>query len=199
VRTRSIDHVDAGIEATLPTDAPVEFHFIEKDDKALVAADDAEENDVTNDDELQGDEQESKPDKPWDPYAEAEVEAHPKAVHIANTILAMRRDTEFKDFKDYVVLVRSNAIKAQLKAVFEEANIPHHISVKSGFYNSDAVQDALLLMNFLVNPYDNINLTGTLVVGVYWDDQERFGSLKTGNPQVRILLGELIDICAGRT
>lgn len=176
------DNVEAGLKP-LPSDTPVEFHFIEKDDKTSVPSDDGNDMDESSVDELQDEERETKPDQPWDPYAEAEVEAHPKAVHIANTILKMRQETQFKNFKDYVVLVRSNAIKAQLKAVFEEANIPHHISVKSGFYNSDAVQDALLLMNFLVNPYDNINLTGLLLsafIGMTNDDLAR---LKLATPK----------------
>ncbi len=177
------DRVLAGKQPE-PTDAKVEFHFLEKDDKAPVIEESSnEEEAAVSDSELQSEDVVEEIKKPFDPYAEAEVEAHPKAVHIANTILKMRTETEFKNFKDYVVLVRSNAIKAQIKTVFEEANIPHHISVKSGFFNSDAVQDVLMMMNFLVNPTDNINLTGLLLSDFIQMTNEELAQLKLSTPK----------------
>lgn len=178
----SHDHVQAG-QSSQPTDAVVEFHFVEKDKPTVSTEETADDDLSATDEELQGEDVVTLVKKPWDPYAEAEVEAHPKAIHIANTILQMRETTEFKHFKDYVVLVRSNAIKAQLKAVFEDANIPHHISVKSGFYNSDAVQDVLMMMNFLVNPYDNINLTGLLLSDFIRMNHDDLAQLKLTTPK----------------
>jgi len=177
------DRVFAGKQPE-PTDAKVEFHFLEKDDKAPIIEESTSEDEAAvSDAELQSEDVVEEIKKPFDPYAEAEVEAHPKAVHIANTILKMRTETEFKNFKDYVVLVRSNAIKAQIKTVFEEANIPHHISVKSGFFNSDAVQDVLMIMNFLVNPTDNINLTGLLLSDFIQMTNEELAQLKLSTPK----------------
>jgi ATP-dependent helicase/nuclease subunit A len=175
------DNVEAGL-APKPTDVPVSFHFIEKDEKTP-HGDEDEDEDPASVIELQSEEDTENVNPPFDPYAEAEAEAHPKAVHIANTIVKMRQTTEFKNYKDYVVLVRSNAIKAQLKAVFEDANIPHHISVKSGFYNSDAVQDVLLVMNFLTNPYDNITITGLLLSAFIGMSNDELARLKLATPK----------------
>lgn len=176
------DHVQAG-QSVQPTDAVVEFHFLEKDIPTASSEEVTEEETGASDEELQGEDVAEPVKKPWDPYAEAEAEAHPKAIHIANTIIKMREETEFKHFKDYVVLVRSNAIKAQLKAVFEDANIPHHISVKSGFYNSDAVQDVLMVMNFLIHPHDNINLTGLLLSDLIRMTHDELAQLKLATPK----------------
>ena len=171
------DRVEAGKEAK-PEDAPVEFHFIEKDDQPIETDEPADvSDDEVSDAELQGDEVSEIKLPLKDRFAEADRDANPKAIHIANTILEMREHTDFKKFSDYVVLVRSNAIKAQLKTIFEEANIPHHISVKSGFFNSDAVQDVVMMLNFLIQPHDNINLTGLLLSDFVGMDEEHLAQL----------------------
>ena len=171
------DRVEAGKEAT-PEDAPVEFHFIEKDDQPAEVDEPAVEGeDEVTDAELQGEDVTEIKLPPKDRFAEADRDANPKAIHIANTILEMREHTDFKNFSDYVVLVRSNAIKGQLKTIFEEANIPHHISVKSGFFNSDAVQDVVMMLNFLIQPHDNINLTGLLLSDFVGMDEEELAHL----------------------
>ncbi len=156
------DHVDAGRKSNPDTQARVEFHFLEKNetDENIILVDSSvgsvnfdKENDL-NEEGCDSDE--------IDRFAEPLEDVQPKAVHIANEIENMRRTTPFKNYRDYVVLVRSNTIKEQIKTVFEKARIPHHISIKSGFFNSDAVQDVLLMINFLVNPTENINFIGLL-------------------------------------
>jgi len=86
--------------------------------------------------------------------------AQPKAIYIANLIMEMKKSSEFKNYSDYTVLVRTHAVKAQLKHVFDEANIPNSISVKTGFFNSDAVQDILLFIHFIIDPSEPTDFIG---------------------------------------
>jgi len=101
----------------------------------------------------------------FNPQFEKDDSARPKVMHIVNTILEMmhQKDSLYPNYKDYVVLVRSNLEKALLKEQFEKAHIPHHISTKSGFFNAPSIQDVLLVLNFLVNPYDDLNFVGLLL------------------------------------
>ncbi|KAF0222319.1 MAG: recombination helicase, partial [Erysipelotrichaceae bacterium] len=159
------DQVEAGRKDDPDTESKVEFHFIEPNpdsngsvslinaqiDQPLVSEISPPFTDETQDEIVE------------DPFAEPLDDVQPKAVHIANMIEDMRRTTPFKQYKDYVVLVRSNFIKEQIKTVFEKARIPHHISIKSGFFNSDAVQDVVLMINYLVHPNDDINFVGLLL------------------------------------
>lgn len=149
------DRVDAGRKDASDTTSRVEFHYLEPlEGNPAINLIDPETIVISSEDEETGE---------AIPQGEPLQDVQPKAVHIANLIEDMRRNTPFKDYKDYVVLVRSNTIKEQIKSVFEKARIPHHISVKSGFFNSDAVQDVLLLFRYLIDPSDNINFTGLLL------------------------------------
>jgi ATP-dependent helicase/nuclease subunit A len=122
----------------------VEIHFIQAQEKS----------EDTQSDEDDDDQQ------TLDPNLETDEDASPKALHIVQTIQDMREKSPYKNYKDYVVLVRSNAEKALLKEMFEKANIPHHIAAKTGFFNADAIQDIVLMMKALLNPHDDLNFIG---------------------------------------
>lgn len=79
-----------------------------------------------------------------------------KASYIANKIIEIK-DTEHRKWKDFVVLVRGNARKDDMKAAFDELHIPYYIDVKYGFYQSNAVQLVLSFLKFCLYPHDDIN------------------------------------------
>lgn len=112
-----------------------------------------------------------------DPFKETDESAEPKAVHIINTIDALRKQHGYA-YKDFVILVRSNLLKTQLKKQFEAAQIPHHISTKTGFFNSDGVQDVLLLLNHLFNARDNANFIGLCLSDFIGLNEEQLVRLK---------------------
>ena len=155
---RPEDFVKIGVPSRQSGGEAVELHLIESvnaendEDLPVAIEDDFEELD-TNDE----DEEEVKQIVEVDPNAE------PKAIHILNTIEEMKRNGPFQKYSDYVVLVRSNNEKRVLKKIFEKANVPHHISAKTGFFNANAIQDILLMLKAVINPYDDLNFVGLLL------------------------------------
>ena len=77
-----------------------------------------------------------------------------KAQYIAQQILTMYETSDFRQWKDYVVLVRSHAVKSHLKQAFDQAGIPYYIDAKAGFYQSEAMQILLSWFRILINPAD---------------------------------------------
>lgn len=55
-------------------------------------------------------------------------------------------------FKDMVVLTRTHAPKLIFKEAFEAANIPYYLDDRSGFYNSEVIQDVLHLLQYALTP-----------------------------------------------
>lgn len=178
------DEVEAGRKGSVDTMARVEFHDLEPSDDSTINLIDPE-TIVVSGDEENGD---------VTPVGEPLEDVQPKAVHIANLIEEMRKTTPFTKYKDYVVLVRSNTIKEQIKSVFEKARIPHHISVKSGFFNSDAVQDVLLLFRYLIDPSDNINFTGLLLSEFIGYSEDKLARLKLGSEKGEALSEALFRV-----
>jgi len=86
-----------------------------------------------------------------------------KVRHIAQTILEMKSKTEFKKWKDYVVLVKTHKRKTEFKRIFDEVGIVSFIDVKSGFYNADSVLDMMMLMRLCLNHDDQLSLAGVLL------------------------------------
>lgn len=85
-----------------------------------------------------------------------------KANYIANQIIHIK-DKEKRQWKDFVVLVRSNARKDNLKATFDELNIPYFIDIKYGFYQSSSVQVILSTLKALCNPHDDISFVACMM------------------------------------
>jgi ATP-dependent helicase/nuclease subunit A len=114
------------------------------------------------------------------------IELHPedlngaqsKAIYIANLIQDLRKNSDFKKYSDYTILVRTNGIKAILKEVFDQANIPNSISVKTGFFSSDAIQDVLLVIKFIIDPHDSINFIGLCLSDFVQMTEEHVANLK---------------------
>lgn len=87
-----------------------------------------------------------------------------RALHIAQEII--RQHEQGRDFKDMTVLIRSHAQKAFLKQVFEDANIPHYISERIGFFNSDIVAAVLNLLRYSIS-YNEYYLANGLLSPFY--------------------------------
>ncbi|MBS6374070.1 MAG: UvrD-helicase domain-containing protein [Erysipelotrichaceae bacterium] len=85
-----------------------------------------------------------------------------KASYIASKILELKQQ-DHRSWKDFVVLVRGNARKDDMKAALDEQNIPSFIDVKSGFYQSDAVQILLSFLRMCINPHDDIAMVSVLL------------------------------------
>ena len=86
-----------------------------------------------------------------DRYFEASVNQQ-RADYIAQEIIKFHK--QGYAFKDMVILVRSHASKAYLKEAFVAANIPHYIDDRSGFYNSEVIQDIIHILNYALNRHD---------------------------------------------
>lgn len=76
-----------------------------------------------------------------------------KARHIAQEII--KHHEQGHPFKNMTVLVRGHAQKIPLKKAFEAVNIPHYVSERIGFFNSDIVATVLdfLYYHSTENPY----------------------------------------------
>lgn len=85
-----------------------------------------------------------------------------KASYIANQIIAIK-DSEQRSWKDFVVLVRGNARKDDMKAIFDELHIPYFIDIKYGFYQSNAVQIMLSTLKAIYRPHEDISFVATLM------------------------------------
>lgn len=100
-----------------------------------------------------------------------------KAQYIAQQILTMHETSDFRHWKDYVVLVRSHAVKTHLKQAFEQAGIPYYIDAKAGFFQSEAMQILLSWFRILINPADNLSLTAVLSSDFYQMSDEELAEL----------------------
>ncbi len=84
-----------------------------------------------------------------------------KADYIAKEIARLHEEKRCK-WKDFVVLTRSNSIKAEMKKAFSAYRIPFFIDAKSGFYESYGVSCILSYLRACVDPFDNIALVAAL-------------------------------------
>jgi ATP-dependent helicase/nuclease subunit A len=91
-----------------------------------------------------------------------DVDASPKAMHIVSSIQRQLREDPERRYRDFVVLVRSNAQKTLVKDVLEKAQIPHAVTTQTGFHQADAIQDVLHLIQHLQHPQDPVHLVAIL-------------------------------------
>ena len=106
-----------------------------------------------------------------------------RAAHIAQEII--KHHKEGYKFKDMTVLVRGHAQKPYLKRAFEDANIPHYISERVGFFNSEIVASVLdflryslsgneyYLANLLLSPFYSLNEDNLASIKLIGDDNFR--------------------------
>lgn len=124
-----------------------------------------------------------------------------KAQYIAQNILKLHESSDFRQWKDYVVLVRSHAVKIHLKQAFDQAGIPYYIDAKAGFFQSEAMQVLLSWFRFLLNPYDNLSLAAVLSSDFYQMSDESLAELALKRerlPYFELLKEERHPIAADR-
>lgn len=94
-----------------------------------------------------------------------------KALWIASRIRAMHEEGRY-DWKDFVVLVRSNRRKDDLRAAFDRLALPYFIEIKHGFYQSNAVQIVLSALNVLHQPHDDLAFVSLMLSPLFDADED---------------------------
>ncbi|NTW96451.1 MAG: UvrD-helicase domain-containing protein [Erysipelotrichaceae bacterium] len=166
--------VGDGVEFHLLIDNEPEVLEIKEDENVSLNSSEEVSEDNTSDDEVDN----GLDEKIIELHPEDLNGAQSKAIYIANLIQDLRKNSDFKKYSDYTILVRTNGIKAILKEIFDQANIPNSISVKTGFFSSDAVQDVLLVIKFIIDPHDSINFIGLCLSDFVQMTEEHVANLK---------------------
>ncbi len=97
---------------------------------------------------------------------------NPKARILAQKILDMKNTTEFTHWRDYCVLVRSHAIKDEIRFVFESMNIPYTTTLKSGFYKSYSLRILTAWLQLLANLQNDIAAISVLTGTYHYSDEQ---------------------------
>ncbi len=121
-----------------------------------------------------------------------------KARYIAQRILTMHEQSAWRQWKDYVVLVRSHAVKIHLKQAFDEAGIPCYIDTRAGFVQSEAIQILLSWFNILLNPADSLALTAVLTSPYYHTTDEQLAQMalrRQRRPLIEVLRDSGHPLC----
>lgn len=100
-----------------------------------------------------------------------------KANYIASSIIKMKEEKGY-DYKDFVVLVKTNAKSECLREAFETLNIPYFINMKHGFYNSSAIQNVTAFLKVLNNPHDDIAMCALLLSPYFQMNNEDLAQIK---------------------
>lgn len=146
------DHVTPGKKSQFEDGHPVEIDILQLDDE--------------NDDEGSEYEEENGDEVIEEGYKEEKIDGNPNdKVLRANFIANRMHELHIKEnvaYRDMVVLVRSHALKEDLKAAFDEANIPYFIDSKSGFFQSPAVSQVMNIYRWITQPANEVALFGIL-------------------------------------
>lgn len=100
-----------------------------------------------------------------------------KANYIASSIIKMKEEKGY-DYKDFVVLVKTNAKSECLREAFERLNIPYFINMKHGFYDSSAIQNVTAFLKALNNPHDDIAMCALLLSPYFQMNDEDLAQIK---------------------
>ncbi|MDP3305667.1 MAG: UvrD-helicase domain-containing protein [Erysipelotrichaceae bacterium] len=146
------DHVTPGKESQFEDGHPVEIDILQLEEEAEIESIEIEEE---NEDEVVE-----------EGYKEEKIDGNPNdKVLRANFIANRMHELHIKEnvaYRDMVVLVRSHALKEDLKAAFEEANIPYFIDSKSGFFQSPAISQVMNIYRWITQPANEVALFGIL-------------------------------------
>jgi ATP-dependent helicase/nuclease subunit A len=146
------DHVTPGKEGQFDDVFPIEIDILMLDD------DEVRERVETEDD---GDDEDTDETYKSEIIEESPNDKVVRSNFIANRMLQLHRKEKIA-YRDMVVLVRSHALKEDLKAAFDEANIPYFIDSKSGFYQSAAISQVMNVYRWITQPANEIALLGIL-------------------------------------
>lgn len=106
-----------------------------------------------------------------------EKAVNPKAIILAHKILEMKNTTEFNHWRDYCVLVRSHAIKDEIRFVFDTLNIPYTTTLMSGFFKSYSIRILTAYLELLCDDTQNIACISVLT-GMYGFSDEACSQLQ---------------------
>ena len=107
-------------------------------------------------------------------YSNSQIQAR----YIAQKIINLKNSFQHKQWKDYVVLVRSHDRKSELKKAFEDYGIPYQFSTTTGFFSDFAVTTIISWLKLLLNRNDNTALFTILNSPYYNYDDNALAKLK---------------------
>lgn len=99
------------------------------------------------------------------------------------------------------LIARTNRLLDEFSAYLTQCGYPVHVHVSSGFYKRREVRDALAILKFLANPYDDLNLFSLLRSPWFRVDDEalaRAGVERTGSLWAHLQSGPTKDLPAIR-
>ena len=108
------------------------------------------------------------------PYPKTKDEL--KASYIANKIVSMVE--QGYQYRDFVVLIKTNAKSEPLRDAFENCHIPYFINMKYGFFDSSAVMNTITFLKALKNPHDDLNFVGLLLSPFFQIKDEQIAQAK---------------------
>lgn len=100
-----------------------------------------------------------------------------KSIYIAQNILKQMKETPYKKFSDYCILVRGHQDKIGLKQAFDQFNIPYYIDDKKGFIHSFSIRIIYSYLKFLNDPQDLISLVAILTSPLYGYQEDQLDEL----------------------
>lgn len=99
-----------------------------------------------------------------------------KSSYIAHQISKMLQ--QGYSYRDFAVLIKTNAKSEPLRDAFEEANIPYFINMKHGFYDSSAIMNVLTFLKTLQNPNDDLSFVAFLLSPFIQKQEEEVAQAK---------------------
>ncbi|MBV1708568.1 MAG: UvrD-helicase domain-containing protein, partial [Erysipelothrix sp.] len=146
------DHVTPGKKGQFDDVSPIEIDILMLDDDEVRVRVEIEDD---------GDDEDTDETYKSEIIEESPNDKVVRSNFIANRMLQLHRKEKIA-YRDMVVLVRSHALKEDLKAAFDEANIPYFIDSKSGFYQSSAISQVMNIYRWITQPANEIALFGIL-------------------------------------
>lgn len=112
-----------------------------------------------------------------------QYEAHMVAQKIMDLKKNMKINNKPVDFKDMVVLMRSTTAFLTFKKVFDAYGIDNHIVLSQGFMKSNEVENMLMFLKAIDNPYNDIALLSILKqpYSISYIDMEAIARLRIEN------------------
>lgn len=103
---------------------------------------------------------------------------NPKAMILAQKIMELKQTTEFNHWRDYCVLVRSHAIKDEIRFVFDTFKIPYTTTLQTGFFKTYSIRILTAYLELLCDSNSNIPCVSVLT-GIYGFTDEQLAQLQS--------------------
>ena len=124
-----------------------------------------------------------KDDNPEE-YFKAKYKTKEIGNYIASEMIALKQRNSKLKWSDFVILVRANTRKGELKRILNEHNIPVYTTAKTGFFADPAVSGVISLLN-LIEKYSKLNKVSVLssplfgysyddIANMLWEEKEEY-------------------------